>query len=253
MLTKLWQAVVPRPLRPKHYLLAKAYRASAGVVSAGPFRGMRYVRRAVGSALCPKILGTYERELHPLIERLVARPWRAIVDVGAGEGYYAVGLALRCPRAAVLAFETDVRGQRLIEEMARLNGVQGRVTVRGKCERADLARGLGEGPRQTLVFCDAEGYELILLDPLRLAGLTDACILVELHDFLVAGIADELRGRFGASHTVEHIQEGTRSARDYPHTDWYIRLFPRRWRQRAVNEGRPARMAWLYLEPRNRT
>src|SRR6516162_7464404 len=37
----------------------------------GPFRGMKYTaEKSVGSVLVPKLLGSYERELHPLLERL---------------------------------------------------------------------------------------------------------------------------------------------------------------------------------------
>ena len=75
----------------------------------GPFRGMRYPERAsVGSALVPKLLGSYERELQPVLEDILAREHSEIVDIGCAEGYYAVGLALRLPAARVFAYDTNV-------------------------------------------------------------------------------------------------------------------------------------------------
>ena len=66
----------------------------------GPFRGMKYLSRAYCSAVLPKLLGTYECELIPAIDRLARSDADRIVDIGAAEGYYAVGLALKVPNCA---------------------------------------------------------------------------------------------------------------------------------------------------------
>src|SRR5438876_11547620 len=63
-------------------------------VSNGSFRGMAYVPEAVGSSLLPKLIGSYEQEITPAIEEMVAKRPPRIIDIGAAEGYYAVGLAL---------------------------------------------------------------------------------------------------------------------------------------------------------------
>src|SRR4051794_38235977 len=66
-------------------------------VVGGPFEGMSYVGNSHGSAWCPKILGTYEREIRSAVDEIAAREFPNIVNIGAAEGYYAVGLARRCP------------------------------------------------------------------------------------------------------------------------------------------------------------
>lgn len=80
----------------------------------GPFRGMRYVRTSIGSSFGAKLIGTYELELAGVIEELCRRGFREVVNIGAGEGHYAVGLAFRQPGALVTAFEMDTEGQALI-------------------------------------------------------------------------------------------------------------------------------------------
>src|SRR4051812_19305855 len=60
----------------------------------GPFAGMQYVTESYGSQLVPKLLGSYENELHDLVEQIVAQRPKIVIDIGAAEGYYAVGLAL---------------------------------------------------------------------------------------------------------------------------------------------------------------
>jgi hypothetical protein len=59
----------------------------------GPFRGMRYEANRV--AATQKLIGAYERELHPWLERVLAQRPTRFVDIGAADGYYAIGIARR--------------------------------------------------------------------------------------------------------------------------------------------------------------
>ena len=106
--------------------------------SGRPVRRYAVRRGAVGSAYIPKLLGIYERELHPIVERACTLGFRQIVDIGAAEGYYAVGMALRNPSTRVVAFEADEHGRTLLRRMAGTNGVTGQVEIAGRCEQADL-------------------------------------------------------------------------------------------------------------------
>jgi hypothetical protein len=253
---RLWRALLPRQFDPVWYLAAKAYRASDGRISSGPFKGMRYINpnystTSLGSEYTPKVLGIYERELYPLVERLCERPWDRIINIGAGEGYFAVGLALRCPRAAVTAFELNDRVANLLVDLSRENGVQERVRCKGKCENLDLAECLAHGSGRCLIVCDVEGYEHELLDPSRVPELRRTWVLVEVHEFAVAGVEHALRMRFSDSHTIEQIWAEERDAREYPYSDTLIRAFPASFLRRAVSERRPPGQFWLYLEPRS--
>src|SRR5207248_9814438 len=97
---------------------------------------------SVGSVYKPKLMGTYELELHPIIEQLCKQQFNRIIDVGAAEGYYAVGMAIRSPASEVIAFETTAEGQALIAELAELNEVKARVEVRGHCGLESLRNAL---------------------------------------------------------------------------------------------------------------
>jgi len=68
---------------------------------------MRSVTSSVCSTNIPKLLGCYEAELHPVFAKWQAVPFRQVVNVGAAEGYYAVGCARLWPEAQVIAFETN--------------------------------------------------------------------------------------------------------------------------------------------------
>jgi hypothetical protein len=220
-------------------------------VLAGPFRGLRYVPEAIGSVHAPKLLGTYESELHPHIEALVTRKPDVIINVGAGEGYYAVGLARRLKHARIIAFEADPRGQELTGRVAALNGVAPRVEVRGLCAVADLSLAL-RGAGRPAVVVDAEGAEGEILDPARAPGLARAVILVEVHDFISSALGDLLLRRFAATHRHEEVWSRPRTARDLPGLARLAALSP--WRDqavRAMDEQRPGPMRWFWFEPRS--
>jgi len=240
--------LVPEQYRPIGYLLHLTRRRTGQCVRSGPFVGMRYAADSVGSAYIPKLLGIYETELTAEVENICRHRPGLIVDIGAAEGYYAVGLAMRNPQAKITAFEMNPQGQAALREMAALNRVSNRIEVRGKCEPADLAATLGDSPRP-IVVCDVEGYEATLLDPKVVLALTKAAILVELHDFIVPGITDELKRRFKTTHTIKHIWQKPRSRSQFPWNTLGTRLLPKSYLDWSVSEWRPVQMSWLWMEP----
>ena len=211
-------------------------------VQSGPFVGMTYVSQAVGSALMPKLVGSYESELHSLMEQILTIPYPVVVDVGCAEGYYANGLALRLPTAQVYAFDTDPEARQLCETMAKLNGVQERVHVAGKCEPGNLNALLHD---QSLIICDCEGFETELLRPDLVPAMAQADILVELHDHVKPGITPLLVSRFGATHQITLIKAVERDPADYP----LLRFSDGERRRLAVSEFRPLGQQWAFLRP----
>src|SRR5262249_25056615 len=152
-------------------------------VQSGPFAGMRFPELAVGRGemLVPQLLGAYEEELQPAFEEFASQEIDTIVDVGASDGYYAVGMALSWPAAAVTAYEMNPFPTRVCEALAAANGVRDRIELRGECTIAGL-RQLEVGAR-TFVLCDCEGAEAQLMDPQQVAWLSSALLIVELHEF----------------------------------------------------------------------
>lgn len=213
---------------------------------------MYYGKVSVGSVYIPKLLGTYEREIAGVVEKICARQPELIVDVGAAEGYYAIGLARRNPKANVIGFEMDEAGRRAMGEMATLNGIGGRLDIRGACDRIALAGALADAT-DSVVICDAEGAEDEVLDPVTVPALAGASILVEVHDFIVPGIADRLRSRFAPTHRIEEIGQVPRSSRDFPWQTFVTRVLGESTITWAVNEWRPATMSWLWMEPKRRS
>lgn len=182
--------------------------ANEARVRAGPFEGMRYLPQAKGSVLLPKLLGTYELEIAPWIRDVIAAKPARIVDVGCAEGYYAVGFASSLPECEVFAFDINASAQALCRQLAALNGVTERVRVAGRCGAENLERLAGPG---TVVVCDIEGAEGLLLDPATAPALNQSTLIVELHDCLVPGVSEVIRSRFAATHTMDEVSAEERA------------------------------------------
>lgn len=209
-------------------------------VTHGPFAGMRYIDSADGSALLPKLLGSYEAQLHPWIEEFIARSPGVIVDVGCAEGYYAVGMAWRLPKAQVYAFDVAPSAREHCEALATLNDCAARVTVGSYCTHGELESLLAGGG---LVICDIDGAEMQLLDPLTCPTLRKAHILVELHDHLAPGTTPTLLARFNTTHAIDLVADHPRNPENYGSF-----AHDARWSQ-LVREGRNPAMLWMRLRP----
>jgi hypothetical protein len=214
-------------------------------VLGGPFRGMRYVSEAQGSVLIPKLLGIYEKELNPTIEGLVRGNFPRIYVIGAGEGYYAAGMALRNPGAQVVAYEANEAAHKLIREVVERNAVTGRVAVHGLCSDADM-RSL---PGGSLVIMDVEGAEEHLLDPASFSGLRDCTILFEAH-FSPAKMQSGILARFANSHTITRINSEVRRWSDVESLPLPLVFYIRRNIGLWLDEMRGGTMQWYLMSPK---
>jgi hypothetical protein len=184
--------------------LAAALRATVGThVYSGPFKGMDLTPAILCQAYAPILLGTYEHELHPAIEAMIIKPFRTILNIGCGFGYYSVGLALRMSNTTVLGFDINEGEQQRSRDLAGLNDVQDRVKISGVFDGADFAR---YADQKTLVVMDIEGAEGDLLDPARYPALQKMDVIVELHDVYRKGISKIVSERFKATHDIEIIR-----------------------------------------------
>jgi hypothetical protein len=225
---------------------AVAWRAAGGRVASGPFAGLRLAPHP----FLPHLLGSYERELHPVLESLCARPWRTIVNVGGGNGFYIAGLGRRIPGARLVVFELTAEARAVIAATVARNGLAERTSILGAAEPANLAEAL-DGPGPTLVVMDVEGAEYELTDPERVPGLRTATMLIETHDLLVPGCREVIVARYGATHGITSIATRPRTMVDFPAAlaPSLARWMPERCVE-SVQEWRGGPQEWILLEPR---
>jgi hypothetical protein len=183
--------------------IAEAYvRHHGSRILQGPFAGMEYVAAATEGALTPRLIGTYESELHPYIEGYAKAGLDTVIDVGCAEGYYAVGLARLMPQVTVHAYDINPRARAACAELAAKNAVSERVVIGEKFSPTGFEAFKG---RRCLVMVDIEGAEDDLLQPDQSPALADMDLIVETHDVYRPGVCERLMARFAATHDVTKL------------------------------------------------
>lgn len=213
----------------------------------GPFRGIRYGRKAVGSVLAAKIFGTYEMELWPIWNEIIKTKPSSILDVGAAEGYYAVGFSVRIRNCKVIAFEQTAQGREQIKNNARKNRCLTNMKILGKCTAKSLKEAVFRYAPEFMIM-DVEGAEKNLLSGPNIKYLNKTNVIVELHPWINKNIKTYLWREFKKTHQLSLIHTKSRSYFDIPKTsplDW---VFARWWKE-LVDERRPEPMEWLILRP----
>lgn len=218
--------------------------ATKDVVAAGPFKGLRYTPATSWGGITPLLVGSYEAELHEILEEVIASAPSVIIDVGSAEGYYANGLARRLPESTVYAFDPDPRARQLCREMALLNGLTN-VEIEGSCTHRRLSELSG---KRTFLLIDCEGCEETLLDPGLVPNLSVTTMVTELHDFIDPSISRKIISRFSQTHHIEVVDCIKRDL-----SRWSV-LNGLNYAERseAVNEHRPVHpypMRWAVMRP----
>jgi precorrin-6B methylase 2 len=212
-------------------------------VLGGPFAGMAYVSEASEGALVPRLLGTYESELHPHLEAFAAAGLDTVIDVGCAEGYYAVGLARLMPQVTVQAYDIDDKARAACADLAAQNGVAERVIIGGEFAPDGFEAFAG---RRVLVMVDAEGAELDILQPALSPSLAQMNIIVETHDLYRKGALATLMQRFTPTHDIVRVDQQPKVF-DMP--DW-LRALPHLDQLLAVWEWRAQPTPWLVMTPK---
>lgn len=236
--------VLRRMGRWRSRVLAKTYIAHHGLsVMQGPFAGMIYADQATEGALIPRLLGSYESELHPHLQRIAASDIDTIIDVGCAEGYYAVGLARLMPQATVHARDIDEAALAACRDLAAKNGVADRVRVAGAFKPQDFQAFAGT---KALVMVDTEGAEVDILRPDLAPALAGMQIIVETHDLFRPGALATMTARFQATHDIVRVDQQAKSVtlpawlNELGHLDQLLAVWE--WRQRPT--------PWLVMTPK---
>jgi hypothetical protein len=218
-------------------------------VLTGPFQEMLYIDETVWGLVPPKWLGAYETELTDIIEEIIRRGYSRILNIGCAEGYYAVGLALRNHACEVFAFDIDPICRSQTRRLAKLNQLAERIHVRGECKHDEL-NALIQG--RTLILIDIEGYEVVLLDPAKVAKLRNVDLLIEIHErtaFIGQKQAEDLMiARFKDSHIIERRVSFSRDAWIEEHLALWRDRVSREEISEALDEHRPAPQTWLWAK-----
>ncbi len=216
----------------------------------GPFQGLRYFDRTVWGPITPKWIGSYEEELHPVVRDILGEEYAVILDVGAAEGYYAVGSAWKSPRSRVLAYDIDPIARRRQRQLATLNKIPN-LEIKKACTHGILEDEIRSAPGRVLLICDIEGAEQDLLDPEKAPALRKADLLVECHPSgadTMEAVLTSLTKAFSPSHRITEIPSAARSPDAYTSAIPELATVPPEVLAEALKEYRPGPQKWLWME-----
>lgn len=225
------------------------FAAANGVVKSGPFTGLKMTGSGNTSAgvLGAKIFGLYEQEVIRELQGLLPRA--TLVNFGAADGYFPLGLLKAGMAEHAICFEMSPVGRTEIAENAAANGLTACVTIQGAVTpgvQGALAA-LGVVPSQTLILCDIEGAEFEVLSEEFLTWAAGATLVVELHDRLMGDRSlaprDALIARLpqGAQHRI--LKGQPKDWRDIPE----IEALTDNDRQLICSDGRKVLGEWLIV------
>lgn len=217
------------------------------VVVSGLFKGLKYPEfKSFGSALFPKIIGSYEDELHPYFKTLLAQKYDYILDIGCAEGYYAVGLAKLAPSSIIQAYDTNKNAIDFCKKMAELNHVIN-IDFYSFCSNQTLKE--FDFKNKSLIISDCEGYEEILFDTENISKLINCDLIIESHDMIKLGIKEKIINLFEKTHEITIVKSVLKSISDYEDLK---KLNFRKYTDGILFE-RNTRMEWLVIKSRKTT
>ena len=213
-------------------------------ILSGPFRNIHFDIPNFNTAM---MLGTWEKELHTILADF--KPLGAFICIGAAEGYYAIGLAKLHKQTIVYAYESQQAYRSFLIKNAQRNSVKN-IIIDGMCEINHLYEVLDKNLGTPLILCDIEGGEIDLLDLDKIPQLSDAFILVEVHEMYVENCEKKLLSRFRSTHSAVVIEGKKRMVNDLPKELNFLKYFvPENRIIRLMEEGRPYPMNWIWFNP----
>jgi hypothetical protein len=232
-------------------LSGKVFAQFGGVVQYGPLAGMRWLDNPLWgrSEQGVMLLGLYEQEV---IQNLMDAPahFRVLVDVGAADGYYAVGLLHSGRVDRSVALETVTEGRAAIARLAAENGVADKITILGAASDrfVDVLREKKINSLETMFLFDIEGAEFKILTEEVFAFLKDSLIIVETHAHIYADAEGEMKlliQKASMTHRTTNWYSGARNPWNIKELEGYPELD--RWI--LCSEGRFEVQQWLRFDP----
>ena len=175
-------------------------------VITGPFKGLKYAEpTAVCGPIIPKLLGTYEAELIPIINSIKNNKYKTIFNVGAAEGYYCIGFSMIFKNSKIKAYEIDLEGIEYLKKNIKKNNKQKVIEIINKNAKEDIQK-INKKDRN-LIFSDCEGCEFDIFDTSTISNLNNTDLIIEIHSdsFYETDIEKNLKN----THEIQRVGYGT--------------------------------------------
>lgn len=148
-------------------------------VISGPFRGIKYSKAMAGGDILPQLLGSYESELIPFINSISNNKYQNIYNIGAGDGYYAIGFSNIFPKSKITAFEIDNYVYSYLVKNVEYNSKSNQIFCLN--QKANNTIFNIKPNDRNLIFSDCEGCEHEIFNNLVIKNLSNCDLIIEIH------------------------------------------------------------------------
>jgi len=221
-------------------------------VAYGPFTGLQLSDTSWWGAADrgSMLLGIYEKEVLDSVADF-AQTSNTFIDIGAADGYYAVGAVASGLFEMAICFEISQEGQAAISKNAKRNGVSSKVHILGEATPdllVEVREKYSVDLSRTVFLIDIEGAEFGLVTAQFLREVSHSVLIIEIHDWEARNAfeVEELASRAAQIFKVSWLTTGSRDMSifqelsEWPDDDRWI----------LCSESRRKLMRWLVLSPK---
>lgn len=162
----------------------ETYDMCDGRIKYGPFIGLKLNKDAWWGRcdLGSQCLGLYERDVLDLI--VDNGGYDHFIDIGAADGYYAIGMLFSGLAKKAICFEISKQGQTAIQQNWITNDSIGELEVYGEANTSSIKKLPEDALKKTLVLIDIEGFEFYLLQKEVISRFQSCEIIIEIHNWV---------------------------------------------------------------------
>ena len=218
-------------------------------VAYGIFKGMKLSNNIWWGKfdIATKLLGQYE--LH-ILDKIIdlSDEFETFIDIGAADGYYAVGAVFSNLYSKSICFEISEFVRQVIEENSTINQVSDKIQIHGIANQKLMSSVL-EIENKALILIDIEGGEFDLLTNEFLLVCKNSKLIIELHDSFIKGSDNRRNDLFKRANMYFDITYLQRVNPDI-YSFKELENFDDNFRQLVFSEGRPPKMEWVLFSPK---
>jgi len=199
--------------------------------------------------LITQTLGVYEKHILEKLIYFSKKQNLYFIDIGAADGYFAIGAAFSNIFKKVYAFDKSEISLKNIIINININGCRDKVVVKGEVNYETLKKTIIDCNHCAVILIDVEGFEFELLDQKMLRCFSNSYVICELHPSLVSNgyeKQNQLLSRCKDFFNISIIQRETYNPNNFEELD----MLSDEKRLIVFGEGRSLNMKWLVLEPK---
>ena len=248
---KFWRTETIRERQRR--IALEAFDLCEGKIKYGPFKGLLLNRNTWWGELDlgSQCFGLYEREILNIIEKITPDTYQTFIDIGAADGYYAIGILKSGKIKRAICYEQSPDGRFALKKNWEKNLKPGQLDIFGEANIETLRQLSAADLQNVLILIDVEGAEFDILNRETLHRFQDCEMIVEIHNWTVGFVEKYTRLLKEASEyfTIEIIGRVERPTMDISE----LRDFTDDNRLLLTSERRPCLMRFLRLLPKKRS